>query len=261
MHSSKTFFIIGAILVAVTFTTTTAANWDASDDLFMGYMTALKHGDNCSYEAEELRQNWTSTIMDTSTYRKLQAIQNWKSVVLSRRENFCSAVNLLVCSRKNVCVCGDPGKKAFGFVDVPSNYTQETVNNQVKCRWSVNSACVDAQDMPMPAQMKQFMDSRCATGTTCKTRSGSSRCTMMSLVLHAIFIGIRSERRLAEDIFGGVVCTCQADQSENEIDSNAGYNRLAYRTKRDVQSQFHADEDDSYLMASFGGIPSASSAY
>jgi len=206
--------------------------------------------------------------MDTSTYQKLLSIRRWKSTVLAKQENFCSATKLLVCSEDTrTCVCGDPGKRALGFPDFPSNYTQEIVDNQTKCRWSENAGCV-AVDMPIPAQMRPFMDSKCATGTTCKTKSGTSDCTMMSVVLHALFNGIRSERRLAADIFNGQICSCKTnvvlpeDSSENEIDSNAGHNRLAYRTKRDVQSQSLADEDENYLMASFGGaIPSASAIY
>jgi len=73
---------------------------------------ALKYGDECSWEAEEYRQNFTRDKLMASGVPNLGMIMEMANTMVDNDYRMCSAAELFICDKESQkCVCGDPGKR------------------------------------------------------------------------------------------------------------------------------------------------------
>jgi hypothetical protein len=105
-----------SLLLLVAVVATQALEFDPeTKEKYNQLATALKYGDSCSYETEQLRQSLTASILsDKMTLsEKLEGLQDFLQKIVEIGDPLCSALELTVCSQEEKkCVCGDPGKVA-----------------------------------------------------------------------------------------------------------------------------------------------------
>jgi len=217
----------------------------------MGYVTgnlrkyvelgqALKYGDNCSWEAEEYRQNFTINRLLSGGIPSMQTVMEMANTIVDRDYRLCSAAELFICDKESLkCVCGDPGFEALKGVN-RSLYVLEGNN---KCRWDTNTYCAPDDSLASQRQLGFVVDSKCKLGTSCKLGDGDM-CSLQGIVRYILrnhgFGAITSPRRITEEMMSGKICSCQADEveedsTENEIDSwDSADSPSASRRKRSI---------------------------
>jgi len=224
---------------------------------------ALKYGNDCTWEAEEYRQNFTKNKLLASGIPNLNSVIEMANTMVERDYKLCSAAELFICDQESLkCVCGDPGFEALLGVN-RSLYTLEASN---KCRWNTNTYCVSEDQMRSQRQLGITVDSKCKTGTTCKLGTGES-CSLhvvMRQLLQKHGFGILfNARRITEEVMSGQVCTCKMDQveqvedgddsTENQIDTGAWNDADAEpsaRRKRSISEDLEASVLAKYVAGS-----------
>jgi len=182
---------------------------------------ALKYGDNCTWEAEEYRQNFTKNKLLASGVPNLNSVMDMANTMVARDYKLCSAAELFICDKESQkCVCGDPGYESILGVN-RSLYILEGSN---KCRWNTSTYCVSEDHMQSQKQLGIIVDSKCKTGTTCRIGTGTGEiCSLHGVMRHLLenhgFSVLFNARRITEEVMAGNVCTCKADQVAVEDDS------------------------------------------
>jgi len=197
---------------------------------------ALKYGDNCSWEAEEYRQNFTTTRLLGGGIPTMQTVMELADTIVERDYKLCSAAELFICDKTSQkCVCGDPGYESLLGVN-RALYTLEGTN---KCRWNTGTYCVPDDSFASQRQLGVVVDSKCKLGTTCKLGSGDS-CSLQAVIRHILrnhgFAAITNPRRITQEMMSGNVCACKSDQvNDNSIGNEiSGDSPSAARRKRSV---------------------------
>jgi len=208
---------------------------------------ALKHGDNCSWEAEEYRQNFTRTRLMSGGLPSMQTVMEMANHMVENDYKLCSAAELFICDKNtNKCVCGDPGYESLLGVNRPL-YTLE---DNTKCRWNTNTYCVSDEQMASQRQLGLTVDSKCKSGTSCKLSDGET-CSIQSMMRHLIrnhgFMILFNVRKNTEEVMSGRVCSCKADEvevdsSENSIDAmnEVDAEPASARRKRSISEEMEA---------------------
>jgi len=183
---------------------------------------ALKYGDDCGWEAEEYRQNFTRDRIMASGVPNMGMVMEMANTMIDRDYRLCSAAELFICDKNSLkCVCGDPGFEALMGV----NRILYTVEDTNKCRWDTNTYCVSDDHLRNQKALGFTVDSKCKVGTSCKIGEEGEICSiraMMRYLLqnHGMMI-LFSPRRITEELMSGRICSCRVDEvdpsSENEI--------------------------------------------
>jgi len=178
---------------------------------------ALKYGDNCSWEAEEYRQNFTTNRLLGGGLPTMQTVMELANTIVERDYKLCSAAELFICDKvSQKCVCGDPGYESLLGV----NRALYTLEGTDKCRWNTNTYCVPDDSLASQRQLGFIVDSKCKLGTTCKLGNGDS-CSIHAVIRQILrthgFAAITNPRRITEEMMSGNVCACKADQADDNL--------------------------------------------
>jgi len=219
---------------------------------FMQLITSLKYGDQCSWENEEGRQNFTKQMsrMPLTSMSQILQMRRFQLNVLKENKTYCSASEQFICDQDTQrCVCGDPGKKVlFPDFDVSSEYVvEEDEDGTQRCNWKEGSYCL-SDDIFRAARQSGLGDlfhMQCASGTRCTSKVDGEDCSFHALVSYILrtysFRATRNQQQIIKDLFNGKVCTCQPDPAINTIGSDSDepdtFNEVRYRTRRAVQEQ------------------------
>jgi len=225
MTPSKQFLLSFLLVVGVVVDQSVALSNLAT---FLNLMTSLKYDQSCSWNNEEVRQNFTrdlsSNVNRFSPSSLTRAMSRFSTDVVSNGKQFCSAPELLICSKDTEkCVCGDPGKEiALPNSDSSSDYVVERDGAGVnRCRWAEGTYCL-SDDILKTQSFAAMVNSKCRSGTSCIAKADGGPCSFRSLVFHVIRSsggrGRPNLQAMMRDMYQGKVCTCQLDQTVNEID-------------------------------------------
>jgi len=184
---------------------------------FLELSQALKYGDDCSWEAEQSRQNYVKQLLSGN----LQVFKTMTAEFLEKGYKLCSAAQLFVCDKETEkCACGDPGYEWKNGV----NRELYALEGKRTCRWNTNTYCTSEEFLSESSQVGVISDSKCKTGTTCKIADGNvcSKTEMMRYLFKNYDLKVLSNfKSLAEKMTTGEVCSCKADKLEDENDSNS----------------------------------------
>jgi len=204
---------------------------------------ALKYGDDCGWDAEEYRQNFTRDRIMASGIPNMGMIMEMANTMVERDYKLCSAAELFICDKESQkCVCGDPGFEALMGVN-RSLYTVEDTN---KCRWNTNTYCVSDDHLRSQKQLGFRVDSKCKSGTSCKIGAGEGElCSVQAMMRHLLsnhgMMILFSPRRITEELMSGRICNCRADEgepsSENEISWDDANTVEGARRKRSIHAE------------------------
>jgi hypothetical protein len=208
----------------------------------LSQVQALKYGDECSWEVEEIRQNYTQQGLlsgDTGTFRELigKIVENgWQ---------LCSATELFVCDKESQkCVCGDPGYESqFGMER--DLYTLEGNN---KCRWNTGTYCVPSEFMTSLHVPGLKVDSTCRSGTSCTARDGQA-CTKQEMIRYLLnnydqkFF--TNPAKIGRVLASGEICSCEQDQeSQGQVDPEYATTDQHENSVYQIPSNDNTDNDD-----------------
>lgn len=80
---------------------------------FTKLIEALSYGDNCSYAAEEIRENFVKSGILNPT-EIVELLNKFQSAIVKLGLPLCSSEKLVICDKIGAkCVCGDPGRRSF----------------------------------------------------------------------------------------------------------------------------------------------------
>lgn len=83
---------------------------------FTKLVDALSYGDNCSYAAEEIREDFAKSILTgkPNEVEKIYEMYIFQSEIVKLGFPLCAGEKLLVCDEISAkCVCGDAGRRSF----------------------------------------------------------------------------------------------------------------------------------------------------
>jgi len=210
---------------------------------------ALKLDDKCSWEAEEVRQNYSRQFLSGQMHLIFQMANEF----VEKDWKLCSALELYVCDKESQkCVCGDGGYESLKGVN-RALYTEENK----KCRWNTGTYCTSDDFFASQRMMGIDVDSKCKTGTTCKTGNGDvcSRQAFMQYLLQKYgFLVLLNQKLIQDELLTGKICSCKTDQI-SVVDIDAQLDLFGFGDKSDEslttdnRIDSNEDSDDDWFDA------------
>jgi len=175
-------------------------------------MPDLKYGDPCSWEAEELRLNFTSKILKRGTAESTTLVEAFTNQMVELQEPLCDALELNVCNKETRrCDCGEPGSVlALGDKSPLSFSVEEDESGNQKCRFAVGAYCNPKDFM---ANLKR--DTECAKGSSCLATDTGKECSFRALLLKVLLSekGFKASDFM-KDLTTGSYCSCKAEETK-----------------------------------------------
>jgi len=212
-------------------------------------MPKLKYGDPCSWEAEELRLNFSSNLLKEGLLDSTKLVETFAAQIVELGEPLCQALELNVCNKNTKrCDCGEPGSVlALGDKSPLSFIVEEDGNGDQKCRFAVGAYCNPKDFM---ASVKR--DAECAKGSSCLAKDTGKECSFRALLLRALLNG--KGRDFMKDMTTGSYCSCKAeDVSIKTLDwSGSEEDTKKYEYTFERRKRSASMKNDAYLPSYLG---------
>jgi len=173
-------------------------------------MPDLKYGDPCSWDAEELRLNFSSNLLKRGIAESSTLVDTFTNQIIKLGEPLCNALELNVCNKDTGrCDCGEPGSVlALGDKSPLSFTVEEDDSGNQKCRFAIGAYCNPNDFM---ARVKR--DTECAKGSSCLAKDTGKECSFRALLLKALLNGSgKKVNDFMKDMTTGTYCSCKADE-------------------------------------------------
>jgi len=255
----------------------------APKDTFTSFdqMINLKYGDECSWEAEELRLNFSMTYMELKgMHKKLEAMLafiDFQDKIMKMGQPICDASQLYVCNKDTrKCDCGEPGsvlilgdKSRTSFVT-----EQDESSNATVCRYALDQYCIPpTRSLSSSSSSMSNENLTCVHGSACVGRETKKACSFLDLLIEG-FRTLRDDptnmgHALLKQLVKGKVCSCQMQDpasnnnnnltdDEEQIDSSGNdkgtQTHASGIMKRDVFS--NDNEPNFQRLSVLGNLPS-----
>jgi hypothetical protein len=181
---------------------------------FLELTTALTHGDPCSWEGERLRQEFTIAMLNRSLpiAPRIEKLASFTKLISQGQIPLCSALSLNVCDKvTNRCVCGQP--EAVAGLGNLAEFAVEIDEGSAlpQCRFARGNYCFndDFESQMGTASGKDFVK-KCQKGTVCRAkREDAGDCSLLGIELFALSNRRVDGLKLAKDLYGGKLCSCE----------------------------------------------------
>jgi len=216
-------------------------------------MPDLKYGDPCSWEAEELRLNFTGNLLKRGIEESTTSIETFTKQIVRLGEPLCNALELTVCNKDTgKCDCGEPGSVlALGDKSPLSFTVEDDESGNQKCRFAVGAYCNPKDFM---ANVKR--DAECAKGSSCLATDTRKECSFRAILIKSILNGsARKSSNFMKELTTGGYCSCKVDEIKIQTidwtnsgeEDNKKYEYTFERRKRDASMK-----NEAYLPSYLG---------
>jgi len=275
MNGLKLFYIFGlGILSCPNVQAAPKATYASFDQ-----MLNLKHGDECSWEAEELRLNFSMTYMELIGLNKkmeaMLAFVDFKDKLMALGQPICDASQLNVCNKNTgKCDCGEPGSVLILGDKSSSSFVteQDESSNTTVCHYAIDQYCIPQNFTVKPPSTSSSSSTeflKCATGSVCVSRETKKTCSFIDFLMEALRT-LRDDQSnvghaLLKQLVEGKVCYCQMDpgtddnklsEDEDQVDTKGNSIKQPHASimKRDVLS--NDNERNIQSLSVLGSLPS-----
>jgi len=216
-------------------------------------MPDLKYGDPCSWEAEELRLNFSSSLLKGGIAESTKLAETFTKQIVELGEPLCDALELNVCNKETRrCDCGEPGSVlALGDKSPLSFTVEEDESGNQKCRFAVGAYC-----NPKDFMVSLKRDTECAKGSSCLAKDTGKECSFKALLLKALLNGRGfTGNDFMKEMTTGAFCSCKAEElsiqtldwSGSAEEDNKKYEYTIERRKRSASMK-----NEAYLPSYLG---------